>query len=104
MGRLMVSSLLGIALCWAALYPPALTSQTPARPGKLVITSTPPEATITVNGRALEQLTPSTFLVPQGKYKVAVSDGPGNLNCAEKEVLVTSGQSTELHCTAAGWK
>jgi hypothetical protein len=98
-----ISPAIKIALCLGALCPPTLTSQTPVQPGRLVITSTPSGAKITVNSQATKQLTNATFVVPPGKYTVSVAGGPGSLNCPGKDVQVTSGQPTSVHCAATGW-
>ena len=98
-----ISLAIRIAVCLAALCPPTLTSQTPVQPGRLVVTSTPSGAKITVNSQATKQLTDATFVVPPGKYTVSVAGGAGSLNCPDKEVQVSSGQSTSVHCAGTGW-
>jgi hypothetical protein len=98
-----ISPAIKIVLCWIVLYSPILSSQTPGQPGRLVITSTPTGAKITVNNQATNQLTDATFVVPPGKYTVSVTDGPGKLNCPDKDVQIFSGQPAEVHCSATGW-
>jgi hypothetical protein len=98
-----MSPAIKIALCWAVICSPILSSQTPVQPGRLVITSTPTGAKITVNSQATNQLTDATFAVPPGKYTVSVTGGPGHLNCPDRDVQVSSGQPTEVHCSATGW-
>jgi hypothetical protein len=81
----------------------ALTAQTPGKPGKLTIESAPKGAAIFVNGSRMGQATDATFVVSAGAYKVSVTGGAGNLNCAAKSVSVSSGATTELYCSSAGW-
>ena len=80
-----------------------LIAQTPKRPGKLTVTSTPKGAAIFVNGKQMGQSTDASFVISPGTYKVSVSGGAGNLNCAVKSVQVTAGGSIEVNCTSAGW-
>lgn len=81
----------------------ALMAQTPKRPGKLTVSSTPKGAAIFVNGQQMGQTTDATFVISPGTYKVSVSGGAGNLNCPVKSVQVTAGGSTALSCTSTGW-
>ena len=81
----------------------ALMAQTPGRPGKLTVSSTPKGAAIFVNGQRMGQTTDATFVISPGTYKVSVSGGAGNLNCPVKSVQVTVGGLEELSCTSAGW-
>lgn len=75
-------------------------SQMPAPPpvGRLYITSTPPGASITINGRPRPERTNITFVVSPGHYKIAISDGPGNLDCPAQEVAVQPGQTVTVAC------
>jgi hypothetical protein len=86
-----------IALCSALLLAPALSSQSPVQPGRLVINSNPNGANIKIDGQPVNQLTNATFVVPPGKHQVAVTGGPGNLKC-DTPVQVYSGQPTEVNC------
>jgi PEGA domain len=83
---------LSIVLFWAVLNTTAVSSQMPARPGKLVITSASPGATIVINGTTRPEVTPVTLIVPPGVYKVAVG------NCSEQSIQVSSGDTKEVHC------
>ncbi len=68
-----------------------------ATPGRLQITSTPTGANITINGKAVDQVTNTTLVVSPGPYNVLVTGGPGNLNC-QKNVQVVSGKTTVVNC------
>jgi PEGA domain len=92
-----------IAMCWALLSASIPPLQSPAQPGRLVINSTPAGALITVNGKGMKERTNATYVVPPGKYTVAVSGGEGNLKCAAKEVNVSAGQETKVNCSVTGW-
>lgn len=92
-----------VALYCLLLLASALMAQTPKRPGKLTISSTPKGAAIFVNGQQMGQTTDATFVISPGTFKVSVSGGGGNLNCPVKSVQVTAGGLTELSCTSAGW-
>ncbi len=91
------------ALCGWIAAALALTAQTPGKPGKLTIESAPKGAAIYVNGSRMGQPTDATFVVSAGTYKVSVTGGAGNLNCAVKSVSVTAGATTEVYCSSAGW-
>ena len=86
-----------IALSSALTLAPALSSQSPVQPGRLVIKSNPKGANIKIDGQSVNQLTDATFVVPPGKHKVEVSGGPGNVKC-ETEVQVSSGQPSPVNC------
>jgi hypothetical protein len=94
------------ALCFALLLP-AGSSQTPPQPGKLTVNSTPPGATVAINGEKMQQLTNFTFAVSPGTYKISVAGGEGNLQkCAGNNsisVQVSSGSQKTLLCAATGW-
>ncbi|MGB8771262.1 MAG: PEGA domain-containing protein, partial [Candidatus Korobacteraceae bacterium] len=64
----------------------------------LHITSKPPGANIVIDGKPRQELTDTTLVVSPGTYKVAVTGGPGNLNCPEKEYTVSPGQIVEVTC------
>lgn len=74
------------------LVAPAASSQMPAKPGKLVITSDPTHAKIVINGTTISETTPATVVVSPGVYKVTVG------TCAEQSVPVGSGDTKEVHC------
>ena len=97
------SLVLRIALFTALLFPLALSSQTPAEPGRLNITSTPDGANITINGKSMDHQTDAVYSVAPGQHKVSVAGGAGNLNCPEITVQVSSGRETKVHCSSAGW-
>jgi hypothetical protein len=71
---------------------------------RLIVTSTPPGAKITLNGNEVQRPTNATLVVGPGKYKIAVTGGPGNVNCGEKEVTVVAGKDVALSCTSSGWQ
>lgn len=97
------SPLHSAAVCCLLPLAGALMAQTPGRPGKLSVSSTPKGAAIFVNGQRMGQTTDATFVISPGTFKVSVSGGGGNLNCPVKSVQVTAGGLTELSCTSAGW-
>jgi PEGA domain len=91
------------ALSCVVLSQPVLLPQAPSPPARLVVMSNPTGARIAVNGRNMDQLTDTTFVVPPGTYRIAVTGGSGNLNCLDRELRVTSGQEERLYCTVNGW-
>jgi len=91
------------ALLLSLLCMPADSLQSPMQPGKLVIESAPKGASITVNGRAINQPTDATFVVPPGSYAVSVTGGPGNVNCKSKDVPINSGQTVTVRCVGNDW-
>jgi hypothetical protein len=93
----------GGLLLWTLLYPVALQPQMPPVPGKLLISSEPDGATITINGNKMSQLTNATFVVSPGDYTVAVSSPDRNLSCPGKVFHVASGGVVSHKCSAAGW-
>jgi hypothetical protein len=94
-----------LSIGWALLRPPALELQSPGFDGgKLEINSVPEGANISINGKTAQQRTNTTYVVSPGSYKVAVTGGPGNLNCGEKSVSVSSGSTVTVTCTSKGWQ
>ena len=87
--------------CIVLLLP--LAGQTPAKPGRLVIKSAPPDATVIINGQTWRQPTNTTVVVPPGNYTVSVTSDKLK-NCQSKKVTVRTGSQTEVTCTEAGWK
>jgi hypothetical protein len=90
--------LISIFLCPAALSP-----QMPPQPGKLVISSDPVHATITINGNKVTQVTNATFMVSPGRYAIVVASQDGRLRC-NGTLSVSAGQTATGSCTASGWK
>jgi len=88
-------------LLWMVLCLP-LWAQTPEKPGRLVIKSVPPKATIVINNQTWRQPTDTTVVVPPGDYKVSVTSDKLK-NCPAKAVKVQPDSETELICTEAGW-
>jgi len=94
-----------LSLAWTFMRPAALFLQAPGfNGGKLEIKSIPEGANISINGRSIQQLTDVTFVVSPATYKVAVTGGPGHLNCPATPVTVTTGGVAAVTCTASGWQ
>jgi PEGA domain len=91
-------------LLWTLLYPLALQPQMPPVPGKLLISSEPAGATVTINGTKMSQLTNATFVVSPGDYTVAVSSADRQLNCPGKLFHVASNSLVSHKCSTAGWE
>jgi hypothetical protein len=70
--------------------------------GRLVISSEPPGATVTINGKQQNQLTNASFVVSAGKYTVSVANADGKLKCSDT-LIVSVGQVVKRNCTATGW-
>jgi hypothetical protein len=85
------------------LCPAALSPQMPPQPGKLLISSEPAGATITINGNKVSQHTNATFLVSPGRYAIVVTSQDGRLKCSGA-LSVSAGQTAGATCTATGWK
>ena len=85
------------------LLPPHISSQRPASPGKLSITSEPPGANITIDGQSQGTPTDSVFFVSPGDHSVAVTSASLPKCAAPVKVNVRSGSLTSINCTAAGW-
>jgi hypothetical protein len=83
------------------LFAAPLSSQRPATPGRLKVTSTQ-EASITIDGQDTNQKTPATFAVSPGDHSVSL---PGVPRCkAPKTITVSSGAPSSINCDAnAGW-
>jgi PEGA domain len=91
-----------VALVSVLLWPASLWSQMPSL-GRLVISSEPAGATVTINGKQQSQRTNATFVVSAGKYTISVASADGRLKCSDT-VTVSVGQVVARNCTAAGWK
>ena len=85
------------------LAPGAVRSQAPPV-GRLVISSDPPGAAVTINGSAMDQHTNATFTVSAGTYQVSVATADGSLRCPEKSIAVSAGQTIAYTCTSGGWR
>jgi hypothetical protein len=86
-----------LLLLWCLmLLPTTLSSQMPREPGVLVVTSSPPGATITINGKLMKPQTDARFVVSPGTYRVVI-DRAGSLHC-DKNVKVASGMPTTVSC------
>jgi hypothetical protein len=75
--------------------------------GRLVISSEPAGATVTINGKKQNQPTNATFVVSAGKYTVytvSVASVDGKLKCGDTRLTVSVGQAVARTCTATGWK
>lgn|SRR5208283_493474 len=89
-----------LVLCCVVPFAGLLRSQTPQPPGRLIVTSDPPGATITIDNRQMNRPTPFTFAVSPGQHSVSVK-GEG-MYCAGS-LNVQSGTAKPAHCTARGW-
>ena len=67
-----------IMLVAAFLWPATLAPQMPSV-GRLVISSEPTGAMVTINGKQQDQPTNATFVVSAGTYKVSVASVDGKL-------------------------
>jgi PEGA domain len=85
-------------------FPATLLPQMPPQPGRLVISSDPAGAMVTINGRQMGQRTNATFVVSPGKYRVEVVGPGGNPTCRAIDLAVSAGQTVAKQCSAAGWK
>lgn len=92
-----------IFLAPALLFPAALQPQMPPQPGRLVILSEPPGATVTINQKTVTQKTNASLVVSPGTYTVTVTSPNPKFSC-QKTVAVSSGQTVTSDCTATGWK
>lgn len=81
-----------IVFCLSLLMPQFLASQIPQALGRLQITSTPPGASITINGSPRKEKTPVTLAVAQGDYRVSVG------TCAAQTVHVSAGETRNVDC------
>jgi len=86
------------------LLPAAPRAQMPPQPGKLVISSEPSGAVVTINGMKMSQATNAVFAVSAGRYQVSVRSADGTLVCAEITVSVSRGETAARLCTVKGWQ
>lgn len=94
-----------LALCGAVLFPALLSSQRPAFPGKLMVTSTPAGALITMDQAATNRATPATFVVSAGEHTVTLA-GEEAKQCGVKapaKVTVGPGATWTASCDKTGW-
>lgn len=68
-------------------------AQIKARNGRLLVSSNPPGASVTLDGTALEEKTPTAVLVPPGSHRLTLSLGDWR---EERSVETTAGTSSEL--------
>jgi tetratricopeptide (TPR) repeat protein len=68
-------------------------AQIKARNGRLVVSSTPPGATVTLDGTPLAEKTPISVLVPPGSHRLTLSLDDWN---EERTVETTAGTASEL--------
>jgi hypothetical protein len=88
----------------ALLFPGALSSQTPAQPGRLRVTSMPDGAAVTVNGTSMSRRTPADFVVAPGTYTVSTVGQSGKSTCQNAPFTVSSGATLVIDCSNGTWK
>ena len=94
---------LQIVFCSVLLFPSLSSSQRPPSPGKLLVTSDPPGASITIDNQSMGHSTNYMFVVSPGEHSVAVKSTTLQ-NCATPaKVTVPSGSRTTINCRVAGW-
>lgn len=92
-------SVLKMPLC-VVLFAELLPSQMPSAPGRLSVASTPPGATVTIDGRQMSRPAPSTFTVSPGSHKVTAETPAGEaLTCNPGSPNVYSGSTVRVSCT-----
>jgi hypothetical protein len=82
----------------------ALRSQMPPQPARLVISSEPAGAIVTINGTQVAQRTAATFVVSPGNYTVSVAAPDGSVKCPGVAHKLDPGQTWVLTCSAKGWQ
>ena len=92
-----------VSLCWGLFGPSAMLLQSPVF-GRLIVASEPTGAKIIIDGNMQQQVTNFTYVVGPGTYTVAVTGGPGNLNCSGRNVTVSANAAVTVTCTASGWQ
>jgi hypothetical protein len=81
--------------------PLALLAQMPPQSAKLVISSEPAGAEVTINNDKMKQATNATFVVSPGTYTVTVTGSDRALACTFK-FTVASGDTRKGTCTKTG--
>jgi PEGA domain len=90
-------------LYFLLLFPGFLSSQRPAAPGKLSVTSTPPGAKITIDKQPMGKETDFSFVVSPGDHYVSARI-PSMPKCANPtKVAVPSGSAVSVNCSVTGW-
>ena len=85
------------------LFPAPGSSQRPALPGKLSVTSAPAGAGIVVDNQETGKATPFTFVVSPGQHLVSLTSSSLPKCKTPTPVTVSSGSTQSVHCTADGW-
>jgi hypothetical protein len=85
------------------MLPLALLAQMPPQSAKLVISSEPAGAEVTINNDKMKQTTNATFVVSPGTYIVTVTSSDRALVCTLK-VIVSSGDTHKGTCAKTGWQ
>lgn len=93
-----------ITVVFALLCSAGLSLQMPPQPGRLVIRSEPSGAVIRIDAKEMPQRTDAVFVVSPGQYSVGVSSPDGRLNCGERSVTVSSGQTLTMVCKENSWR
>jgi PEGA domain len=74
----------------------AAGAQMPGKPGVLEISSTPPGATIYINGQRQKPPTNANIVVSQGHYTVEIKNGQTTV--CTKDVTVKPGDRVQIQC------
>jgi hypothetical protein len=93
-----------VLLAGLLLFPMTLRPQMPPPPARLVISSQPVGATITINGTRMSQKTDATFIVSPGSYTVSVASTDLKANCGDIRVSVAAGETHSMSCIGSVWK
>jgi hypothetical protein len=92
-----------LAALMVLLAPVTGIPQMPPQPARLIINSSPANASITVNGRKLGQRTNATLIVSPGTYTVMVGDQGSDPSCPASRATVVSGQTATWSCSGNHW-
>lgn len=85
-------------------FPAALQPQMPPPPARLVISSQPEGAIITINNKPMSQRTDAIFIVSPGPYTVSVASPDKNVNCGDRSVTVSAGETRKMNCVGTVWE